>query len=395
MNPPRILAYSLMAGGAICLAWAAFVTWGGIARWFAVSNLREAQVLAQSGDLAGARQAARSAVGWLPGSAATVLAAIDPTDPSAVDYLTSAARGQNANDRTAIAAGAGAILGRVPDGLDVGPGDLPFLQALARKLPGPVSRDPDHPPHEAVLAAWAAGRLTAAWLAQRQTDVHEAAGTVLLLAPRHPQAADLALIVTALAPQTPTKADLIKVAAEIPDAERRRWLGRQLLALAPERSELRLLDGALDAVAMGDAALAAVVSAAKAAPDAINDGVIITCLQAGKPDLADELIALAPAGRKAALSKLQSLVTGGDFTADPPQISPPVAAGEELTFHLSNRAGALPTGRISVTIGQAEVPSDQVRRQGTLICVPLRVHGQQDLRITYDGALVFAANLGL
>jgi hypothetical protein len=95
------------------------------------------------------------------------------------------------------------------------------------------------------------------------------------------------------------------------------------------------------------------------------------------------------------LSKLQGLVTGGDFTADPAQISPPIAAGEDLTFHLSNRAGALPTGRITVTIGQTEIPSDQVRRQGTLICVPLRVRGRQDLRITYDGAVVFAANLGL
>ena len=395
MIPPRILAYSLMAGGAICLVWAAFVTWGGITRWFAVSNLREAQVLAQSGDLDGAHQAGRSAAEWLPGSAVTVLAATDPADPAAVDRLTAAARGQNATDRTALAAGAGAILGRVPDGLDVGPGDLPFLQALASKQPGPVTRDPDQPPHEAVLAAWAAGRLTAAWLAHRRTDVYEAAGTVLLLAPRHPQAADLTLIVTALAPQAPRKAELIKVAAEIPDAERRRWLGRHLLALAPERNELRMLGGAVGAVASDDAALDAVVASAKAAPEAITDGAIIACLQAGKPDLADELIALAPVGRKAALSKLQSLVTGGDFTADPAQISPPIAAGEDLTFHLSNRAGALPTGRITVTIGQTEIPSDQVRRQGTLICVPLRVRGRQDLRITYDGAVVFAANLGL
>ena len=46
-------------------------------------------------------------------------------------------------------------------------------------------------------------------------------------------------------------------------------------------------------------------------------------------------------------------------------------------------------------IGATEVPSAQIRRFGTLIAVPLRVAGAQDLSISYDGNVVYAANLRL
>jgi hypothetical protein len=72
-----------------------------------------------------------------------------------------------------------------------------------------------------------------------------------------------------------------------------------------------------------------------------------------------------------------------------------VATGETLAFHLSNKAGALPTKAITVRIGSVQVPADQIRQVGTLVSVPIKNHGPQDVDIGYDGKSVFAANLSL
>ena len=392
---PKILALVLLTLGLVMTLTAGLIVWGGINRWLAVGHLHESAAKALAGDFSGARSAGREAMALIPGEAVAVLAAADLSLAENAIGLLQAARTATPLERAALAAAAGVALGRPAEGIDTDPADLALLQAIATKSPAALKRDPDHPPHQVVLAAWTASRLSAAWAQGKRSDIYEAASGLLTLAPRHPQAAELRLLLAALGPAEPHQAQLSAIAAEITDVARRATLGKHLLALAPERPSLAMLiPGALDPAA-GDAALAAAVSSAQRAPATISEALVIRCLQAGKFDLVDALIAAADSTRQTDLATLPGLLTGEAFTSDKARISPPLSSNQTLSFHLTNRAGALPTKAITVKIGATEVPSAQIRRFGTLIAVPLRVAGAQDLSISYDGNVVYAANLRL
>jgi hypothetical protein len=247
-----------------------------------------------------------------------------------------------------------------------------------------------------VLVAWTASRLAAAWAQSRRSDVYEAASGLLTLAPRQPQAAELRLLIAALGPTEPDQAKLLASASEITDSARRAALGTQLLALAPERTWLtKLIPGAVDPAAGESAILAAAVADAKRTPAGISEILVIRCLQAGQFELADALIAAADGKRQADLASLPGLLNGKAFAADAPRVSTPRSSNQTLSFHLTNLAGALPTKVIAVQIGISTVPSEQIRRLGTLVAVPLSVSGAQDVNISYDGKLIYAAKLTL
>lgn len=397
MIQSKVLASAFFAVGGALLIATGVVVWGGYNRWLAADHLRTAIGKGMAGDRDGARAAGRRAYEILPGEPAAALAAVDLGVAANADGLMAIARNASANDRAAIAAAIGVALGRPPEGLDPDASDLALLQAIAAKSPGPAKLDKDHPPHLAVLGAWHASRLSAAWAARSRSDVFESAGALLTIAPRHPQAGELRLLCAALAPDEPAKGKLIAAAAGVEDVDRRVKLGSHLVAMAPERTALRmLLPGAGDPAAGAAAALQRVVASAKANPTGINEGVVIACLQAGKADLADEVMAAMPdTAKRAELSRLPDLLDGGAFANDLPRATPPVVSGDTLAFHLSNNAGALPTKTITVKIGATTVPADQIRRIGTLVSVPIKNRGSQDVDIRYDGKPVFAANLSL
>lgn len=156
-----------------------------------------------------------------------------------------------------------------------------------------------------------------------------------------------------------------------------------------------LIPGAVDPAAGEAAALAAAVATAKSTPATISAALVIRCLQAGKPDLADALIAAADSTRQTELAKLPGLLNGEAFAGDAARVSPPISSNQTLTFHLTNLVGALPTKAITIKIGDLTVPNEQIRRLGTLIAVPLRVSGAHDISISYDGTVIYAANLTL
>lgn len=397
MIPPKLLALVLGVIGLALIASAALIAWGGFDRWLAAGHLRTAVGRSLAGDRDGARSAGRQAFEILPREPAAALAAVDLGVAANADSLLRLAQTASPNDRAAIAAAVGVALGRPPEGLDPDASDLALLQAIAAKSPGPAKLDKERPPHLAVLAAWNASRLAAAWTARSRTDVYEAASALLTIAPGHPQAGELRLVVAALAPEEPAKGKLIAAAAGVADVDRRGKLGSHLVAMAPERTSLRmLLPGGGDPAAGAAAVLQRQVASAKANPNGINEGLVIACLQAGKGELADELMAAMPDGaRKTELNRLPDLLDGHAFANDLARATPPVVVGDTLAFHLSNNAGALPTKVITVRIGTVQVPATQIQRVGTLVSVPIKNHGSQDVDIGYDGKSVFAANLSL
>lgn len=397
MIQSKVLASIFFAAGGALLLTTGLVAWSGFNHWLAADHLRTSVGKSLAGDRDGARAAGRRAYEILPGEPAAALAAADLGVSANADSLLAIARHATPSERATIAAAVGVALGRPPEGLDPDASDLVLLQAIAARSPGPAKLDKDHPPHLAVLAAWNASRLSAAWAARSRTDVFEAASALLTIAPRHPQADELTLLCAALGPEEPTKAKLIAAAAGIEDVDRRGKLGSHLVAMAPERTSLRmLLPGGGDPAAGAAAALQRQVASGKANPTGINEGLVIACLQAGKADLADEVLAAMPdTAKRAELNRLPDLLDGGAFANDLPRATTPVVAGDTLAFHLSNSAGALPTKAITVKIGTLQVPADQIRRIGTLVSVPIKNRGSQDVDIRYDGKPVFAANLSL
>jgi hypothetical protein len=395
--PTKPVAFGLLACGLGCLIASGLIAWGGLNTWLARGYLTTANGRAANGDSAGARAAARDAMEVMPRAPAAVVAAADLSTPANAETLLALMPGASADERATLAAAAALASGKAPDGGDANASDTALLVAIASKAPGPVTLSKDAPPHRAVLATWTATRLSAAFAAKRPDDVWQAASVLLTLAPKHPQAPELSVICAGLAPSCVAKSALIAAVAAISDRERSERLGVALLTLRPERNELRVLlpGGITDPATEAANALARAVAILKAKPATIHEGAIIRCLQADKPDLADELIAAAPATAQATFSTMTGLLDGDSFAAAPAQVSPPVVVANQLSFQLSNALGALPTKKISIRIGTTEVPSDAIVRFGTLITLPLKINGSQDVTISYDGKPVFAANLSL
>ena len=394
--PAKPLGFILLAVGLSFLTAGGLIIWGGINRWLAHGYLITANDKAGAGDPAGARSAARDALALMPSAPAALLAAADLSTPANADTLLAAMATAPPAQRAALAAAASLATGKVAEGGDTNASDTALLVAIAAKAAGPVTLSKDAPPHRAVLAAWAATRLAAGFAAKSSDDVFQAASMLLTLAPKHPQAAELLVITAGLAPSGISKAALISAIAAITDRDRCESLGIALLNLRPERNELRLLlPGVHDPATESANALARLVAIVKATPEKINEGAVIRCLQAGKNDLADELVAVAPATKQQTLTQLGDLVDGGGFATESAQISPPNIVAGQLSFHLSNANGALPTGKIAIRIGTTDLPAEAIRRLGTLITVPLKINGMQAVTVTYDGKPVYAANVSL
>ena len=395
--PAKPLALTLLVSGLGGIVVSGLIAWGGINTWLAGSYLASANAKAASGDSAGARADARDALDLVPRAPVAVLAAADLATSTNGETLLALMHEASANDRAALAAAAALATGKVPDGGDTNASDSALLLAISVKAPGPVTLSKDAPPHRAVLASWAATRLAAAFAAKQPDDVWQAASMLLTLAPKHPQAPELLVITAGLAPSGVAKAALIAAVAAITDRERCERLGVALLSLRPERGELRLLlpGGVTDPATEAANALARLVATLKAKPATIHEGALIRCLQAGKTDLADELTAVAPPAVQTTLTEMGDLLDGASFASAAAQISLPVVVANQLSFHLSNAHGALPSKTIGVRIDTTNVPSDVIRRLGTLITVPLKVNGPHAVTISYDGKPVFAANLSL
>ncbi len=395
--PAKPLALTMLVCGLGGIIVSGLIVWGGINTWLASGYLANANAKAASGDSVGARADARDALALTPRAAAAVLAAADLATPANAETLLALMHEASANDRATLAAAAALVTGKIPDGSDINSSDRSLLLAIKLKAPGPVTLSKDAPPHRAVLATWATTRLAAAFAAKQADDVWQAASMLLTLAPKHPQAPELLVITAGLAPAGAAKAALIAAIVAIPDRERCERLGVALLSLRPERSELRLLlpGGVSDPATEAANALARLVATLKAKPATIHEGALIRCLQAGKTDLADELTSVAPPATKPSLVAMGDLLDGGGFASAAAQISSPVVIANQLSFHLSNALGALPTKTIAVRIDTTDLPTDAIRRLGTLITVPLKVNGPHAVTISYDGKPVFAANLSL
>lgn len=390
------LGIVLLVIGLGCLTVGGLIAWGGVNKWLAHRYLTTANDQAGAGDIRSARESARDAMALMPMAPAAVLAAADLSTPANAEALLSLMRGASPNDRATLAAAAGLANGKAPEGGEANASDNALLVAIGVKSPGPVVLSKDTPPHRAVLAAWAASRLSAAFAAKQPDDVWQAACMLLMLVPKHEQAPELLVISAGLAPTGVNKPALIAAIAAITDRERCQRLGVGLLTMRPERNELRLLmPGNSDPAIESANALARLVAILKATPEQINEGAVIRCLQAGKMDLADELTAAAPAAKQPPLTRMSDLLNGGDFARSAPQISTPMIIAGQLSFHLSTANGALPTAKITVRIGTTDVPNEAIRRIGTLITVSLKVNGPQPVTVTYDGKPVYAANVSL
>jgi hypothetical protein len=252
-----------------------------------------------------------------------------------------------------------------------------------------VTLDRDHPPHLAVLAAWGVSRLQAAWQAGSRSDVVAAASLLLTVAPHHPQAAELQVLVAALGPNAPTKGAFITLASAIPDTARRQALGQRLIALAPERTIIQILNAGATHDDGSDPQLSGLVAAALAQPETIREGLVIRCLQAGNPGLAERL-----ANAKPAMAALLAPLSDKPWPASSGiRITTPQVMGDQIAFHFSNAAGALPRTTPQVSIGKVPVAPNDIRRIGTLILVPWRSFGAQVIIVRYQDKDIFAAEV--
>lgn len=230
----------LVAGGLMTLV-AGLLVWSSIQRWCAANEVRAATQSMRNGRFTEARGLAARAAARLPTEPAPLLLATDLTQEGADARLMAVVPGLTdlTDRRTVLAAVAlsRVLHGRSTDSELDGTGDGRLIAALIAARAGRTAEklavEGDDPPHLAVQRAALTALLRGAWARGDAEMVRRSGGALLLLAPRHPEAA---IIASAILAATPAVADEVVVArAGEVAAERCEAVVRALATLAPAR----------------------------------------------------------------------------------------------------------------------------------------------------------------
>ncbi len=241
------IGFAMLGAGLIVLLISALMIWGGVQRWFAVVETREAFDQLRRDRVEDARKLARRAADRVPDEPTPALLAVDPTDSEALDRLvTVAANCRRHVDRQAVLAAIGLMrlaAGKPSDVQLEGTADGRLLQAIAAVRAG---RDPgklklskdEEPPHYQVLRAAHTVLMRWAWQEGKVSETRAHAGALLLLRPRAPEAPALHFLVGASSPVMP-EADVIRLGEAVRDGRdggvRAEAVIRAVAALLPMR----------------------------------------------------------------------------------------------------------------------------------------------------------------
>jgi hypothetical protein len=393
----RPLGILLIVIGAVLAMIAVLITWRTVDRFRVNWALTDWHGMVMLNDLPGQRSAARDAGLLWPGHPAVALAAIDLAAPGAAEQLAAIpAAGSAASAREAATAINAALNGKEVTG---GGSDVALAKVIARPDGPWPTTDRSSPPFKSTLGAALAARLASAWKAGRADDLRHAAGGLLLLYPRHPDAPELTLICAALDPDAERSLQAIPSAGgQIGDAARRIQLARALYALAPESKPLATLafGGITDPEVLARKRLEE--DASLAASSKTPDQVLIRLAQAGRFDLATPLIAKLEPRRQAPFAGMAALTnaTLATIPADPrakPLISRPVTRSGLIAFHITNRFGGSFTDPVVIVIEGKEIPPELVKRMGSLIWSEVAKTGAGDVAIRLGSETLFAERL--
>lgn len=239
----NLLGFAMLGAGAVIMLVAALIAWGGVQRWIAVGETREAFDQLRRGNLTGARKLAAAAAARVPDEPTPALLAADPADGAALDRLVwVAARSQRLADRQAVFAAIGLMrlaAGKPADVELAGTADGRLLEAIAAANAGrdpgrPKAEDGEAPPHLQVLRAAHTVLLRRSWQAGKISETRANAGALLLLQPKGRDAPALLFL---LAASSPTVSD--EAALKLGDAlkDERDAVVRAVAALLPLRRE--------------------------------------------------------------------------------------------------------------------------------------------------------------
>jgi hypothetical protein len=393
----RTTGIILMVLAAALLVIALLIAWNAVARWQAIAALSGAQLARLGGDEPSARRELREAGEDLPTLPATVLPGVDLGDESAAGRLEALRARVPARDRhdvDTVLALHRALRGQ-DAGVEVAGSDANLLTAIrltakADAAPAKVAYDADLPPHVTILHAALQRQFRAAWLAGDGEAIRRSAGPLLLMAPTEPDAPRLRLILTALGPTVDASA-LHAAGGSIGNLDERLALIRALLRLAPVKAQDQLislipperqLPEEQEAALLGTTTpLEQQVQKVLASPTpAALRALLDRALQAGRTDLAKQLLAKLPADAQQPVL-VQLATADGDLDAlihllgEQPElqlrISPVVVAGGHAAFHLATSSGLVPRTGIQIRLAGKEVDPARLQRLASLVVVDL------------------------
>jgi hypothetical protein len=409
---------ALTAGLALFGAWTIYAA---VFRWMAVADLRECQLSILGRDRVAALAAAKDAALAQPHDAVAVLPSLDlarDADLKVLDRLAARAR---PGQRDTLQAGAGlglALHGKPVPSLA---GDDGALLAYLATLAGSTGAAPptlpgDAPPHRGILALALLRRFQAAWTGGNAAAIRDAAGPLLLLDPRQPDAGRLRVLLLVLASRPgsiPPNALGAQLASQIPEGGPRLVLLRQLCRLSP--AHLAELCANIPADQQSSEERAAGLTATNGRLDDQVKAVLLKpdedvlrtllprALSEGRSDLARPMVALlrgdhrqpyeAPLAQ--AEGDLDTLVRlGGDATALQPRISVPLIANGRMSFQLACTAGVIPHAEVEVRLDGRVLASDKVTRYGSLVVVELGGATTTPYEVRLAGKVVASGKLG-
>lgn len=381
VSPRMGLGAALLAGAAIILIVAILIGWGATTRWLGIADVHQARArLLHAPDQAA--RAAADAAQALPDEPAAVLLTIDLQ--KAEDYTRLEDLERRSDSRHGELIRTGMALSQVlrdQTPPQVGGADGALLAVLAAlrsgSPPAPLPTTAGEAPRLSVLSATLAAQWRAAVAAGDAALARQAAGALAMLQPRHPSAPLLWFAAGALDPSS-DRARLQTLAQKVPQAQLAP-LARALSRLAPSRSS------ELDALALGLAPsltpaqmLEAQVRAAVGGADVQVSPLARRCLEAGRPDLAKQLLPRLPASAQAPFQRfillnegdMAELAKAGEQTPElMPRITPPRIRPGSVAFHLSNAAGAVPKGELTIRLDGKAIEAARVMRLGSLIVI--------------------------
>ncbi|MDA3960163.1 MAG: hypothetical protein PF961_05200 [Planctomycetota bacterium] len=430
----KLTTIGMFAGAGTLFLIAGLTTWGGVNRFFAGQALGEHATAMFVGDVGEARQAARSAAGWLGDDARAVLPATDPTDLDSDDrlrILSSRVPGIQRRDVLAARNFGRAILGQeldIPDQMSGGDGELiRHLAELAELTTGSLPDLPELPRHQApsidVLHYTLEQRLATAWRIADSVGVRNAAATLLALDPRHPAQDELALISVTL-DRTGNSAMITMNAKKLDEARRVNAI-RGLISLLEKDSEslghsdrderIAKLINQIPAnqrsgeemarwMSSGNRKLEDVVAAAERdGSETVVIAAINRAFERERYDLAKKLAPKLPKDKRRAVELAVAEYTWDTATlkqlaAKPeeylPTIINPSLSFDYLCFHVSSPSGAIPRQDVYVKVNGEHVAAHQVRRFASLIKVPTSPGAKSvDLEVTLNEDVIFSGRV--
>jgi hypothetical protein len=362
------------------------IAWTSWSRWAGIAAINAANVRLLQGNDATIKSRTNKAARELPDHAAAILLDTDLMNEGDCLRLEALERKISSADavlvQTAEALSA-ALRGKQP-AQRIGGSDGTLIAAIADLAKGgrphPLVLDKDAPPHHTVMAHAYVKQLHAALAVGDRDLIKDAACTLALLLPAHPDGGALRFITAILDPGAPIP-KVNQAAAQVQEAQRKR-VANLMAGIVPERASV------LTAIGLGvpsETPAAQLLSAQVAAAisqdgDVDRVGLVRRCLDAGRYDLAKQLLPKMPQARQAELKNiimnqegnLPELTKAG--ASDPglrPRVSQLCTRTGFVGFHISNDVGMVPKTAISVAFNGNNIPRSAICQNGSMFSVQI------------------------